>query len=61
MLMFDFYYNHLKKNYGDKIRLLYTDKDSVIIHVTTEDIYADMQANISDYDTSNYSPGQPLF
>ena len=60
-LMYDFYYNHLKKNYDDKIRLLYTDTDSLIVHVQTEDIYADMQANISDYDTSNYPADHPLF
>ena len=60
-LMYNFYYNTLKKNYGDNIRLLYTDTDSVIIHVTTDDIYCDMQANISDYDTSNYPADHPLF
>ena len=61
MLMYDFYYNTLKARYGENIQLLYTDTDSVIIHVTTDDIYADMQANISDYDTSNYQPNHPLF
>ena len=60
-LMYDFYYNHLKKTNGDNIRLLYTDTDSVIIHVTTDDISADMQDNISDYDTSNYPADHPLF
>ena len=60
-LMYDFYYNHLKKLYTHNIRLLYTDTDSVIIHVTTDDISADMQANISDYDTSNYPADHPLF
>ena len=60
-LMYDFYYNALKARYGDKIRLLYTDTDSVIIHVQTEDIYQDMQANISDYDTSNYPADHPLY
>ena len=38
-LMYDFYYNHLKKTYSDKIKLLYTDTDSVIIHVQTDDMY----------------------
>ena len=60
-LMYDFYYNHLKKLYTHNIRLLYTDTDSVIIHVTTDDISADMQANISDYDTSNYPADHPLY
>ena len=61
MLTYDFYYNTPKARYGDKIRLLYTDTDSLIVKVETEDIYADMQDNISDYDTSNYQPSQPLY
>ena len=60
-LMYDFYYNTLKARYGDKIRLLYTDTDSLIVKVDTEDIYADMSLNADLYDTSNYSPGHPLF
>ena len=60
-LMYDFYYNHLKKNYGDKIRLLYTDTDSVIIHVQTEDIYADMLKHADLYDTSNFPEDHPLY
>ena len=60
-LMYDFYYNTLKARYGDNVRLLYTDTDSLIVHVQTEDIYADMAQNLDDYDTSNYSPGHPLF
>ena len=61
MLMFDFYYNHLKKTYGENVRLLYTDTDSVIVKVDTEDIYADMSLNADLYNTSNYSPGHPLY
>ena len=61
-LMYNFYYNTLKARYGENVRLLYTDTDSVVIHVQTEDIYADMAQNLNDYDTSNnYSPGHPLF
>ncbi len=60
-LMYDFYYNHLKKTYGDDIKLLYTDTDSVIIHVQTDDIYKDMKEHIEIYDTSNYDPEHPLY
>ena len=31
------------------------------VKVDTEDIYADMSLNADLYDTSNYSPGHPLF
>ena len=59
--MYDFYYNHLKKEYGDKVRLLYTDTDSVVIHVTTEDMYEDMRKNMQLYGTSNFLEDHPLY
>ena len=60
-LMFDFYYNTLKARYGENVRLLYTDTDSLIVKVDTEDIYADMSLNADLYDTSNYPADHPLY
>ena len=40
--MFIFYYNALKKQYGDKIKLLFTDTDSLCFEVETEDYYNDI-------------------
>ena len=60
-LMYNFYYNFLKPRYPDgKVRLLYTDTDSFILEFLTDDIYDDMQSNLNEYDTSNYSPDHPL-
>ena len=56
-----FYYNHLKKEYGDKVRLLYTDTDSVVIYVSAEDLYEDMRKNMQLYDTSNFPEDDPLY
>ena len=42
-LMYDFYYNVLQKRYGDKIKLLFTDTDSLCVEIETEDVYKDMQ------------------
>ena len=61
VLMFDYYYNHLKKLYAHNIQLLYTDTDSVIVHIKTDDVYADMLKHADLYDTSNYAPGHPLY
>ena len=47
-LMYDFYYNVLKNKYGDKIKLLFTDTDSLCLEVETEDIYDDM-LNMKEY------------
>ena len=49
-----FYYDYLKPKYGDKIKLLATDTDSFIYHVTTEDVYEDMAANPEWFDFSAY-------
>ena len=58
--MYDFY-NHLKKEYDDKVRLLYTDTGSVIIHVRTEDLYEDMKKNMDVYDTIHFAICNPLY
>ena len=60
-LMYYFYYNHLKKLYDNNVCLLYTDTDSVIVHVKTDDIYVDMAKHADLYDTSNYPADHPLF
>ena len=53
-LMFEFWYNYLKPMYGDKIRLCYTDTDSFIMHIKTDDFYKDISADVDKWlDTSN--------
>ncbi|KAL9982399.1 hypothetical protein ACROYT_G004435 [Oculina patagonica] len=54
LCMYDFFYNHLKKEYGERCELLYTDTDSLLLEIETEDVYADMAKNIDKYDTSDY-------
>lgn len=54
-LMYDFYYNYLKREYAEKVCLCYMDTDSFILKVETDDIYCDMKRNIAKFDTSNFS------
>ena len=61
ILMYDFYYNHLKARYGPRCELIYTDTDSLLLHIQTEDVYRDMKANSWHYDTSNYPQDHPLY
>jgi hypothetical protein len=56
MLMYEFYYDVIKNKYGDKAKLMYTDTDSFIIEIKTDDIYKDIKADIHHYDTSEYDP-----
>jgi hypothetical protein len=54
LLMYDFYYNEMKAQYGDRCELLYTDTDSLLLYIETEDIYKDMAQHADLYDTSDY-------
>ena len=52
--------NFLKMKYGEKCQLLYTDTDSLLLKIETEDIYKDMEQNADLFDTSDYPAGHPL-
>ena len=56
ILMFEFWYDYLKPMNGDKIRLCYTDTDSFIMHIKTDDFYKDITADVDKwFDTSNFN------
>ena len=54
LLMYDFYYNVLKKRYEENLHLLFTDTDSLCVSVKTDDIYKDMLSMESHFDCSDY-------
>ena len=60
-LMYDFHYNYIKKKYGDKSKLLFTDTDSLCYHIETEDIYKDFKKDKSLFDTSNFDKKHFLY
>ena len=41
MLMYDFHYNYIKKEYNNRARLLFTDTDSLTYEIEAEDVYSD--------------------
>ena len=54
-LMYKFWYDYFKPKYGDKAKLCYTDTDSFIIKIITEDFFEDISNDVEAwYDTSNY-------
>ena len=59
--MYDWYYNKLKKKYGENCTLLYTDTDSILVEMKTKDVYKDMSETKDEYDFSDYSTDHPLY
>ena len=50
----------MKRKYGDKAKLLFTDTDSLTYEIQTEDFYKDISFDVKyRYDTSNYPPDHP--
>ena len=60
ILMYGFYYNCLKERYGPKYELIYTHTQHTL-NIQTEDVYKDMQEDLSLYGTSNYPKDHPLY
>ena len=54
-LMCEFWYDYIKAKYGERAKLCYTDTDSFVIHIITEDFYKDIANDVDRwFDTSNY-------
>ena len=61
ILMYEFWYGYLKPKYGDRIKLCYTDTDSFIFFIKTEDFYEDIADDVQKrFDTSNYGVDRHL-
>ena len=59
-LMFDFHYKYIKPKYGKQAKLLFTDTDSLLYEIQTEDFYKDISGDVKDrFDTSDYPEGHP--
>ena len=53
-LMYDFHYNYAKKKWKD-LKVLYTDIDSLIYEIGTEDVFADIADDVvAMFDTSGF-------
>jgi len=54
-VMYDFVYNYLKPKWGDKVEIIQTDTDGLMLMVKTEDFYEDIKEDIHErFDTSNF-------
>ena len=60
-LMYDFHYEYIKKKYGDKAKLLFTDTDSLTYEIQAEDVYQDFWNDRHLFDNSDYPESSPYF
>ena len=54
LLMYEFHYDKMLPAYKNKIDLCFTDTDSLLYEIQTNDIYKDMKVNSDLYDFSEY-------
>ena len=55
VLMYEFRYDYIKNKCGNNSRLLFTDTDSLMHEIKTEDVYKDFSNDKEMFDFSNYS------
>lgn len=59
--MFDFHYNVMKPIFGNRFNLLYTDTDSLIYEIRSDDVYSELSCQASEhFDFSNFPSAHTL-
>ena len=53
--MYESHYDYIKNKYRNSSRLLFTDTDSLMYEIKTEDVYKDFSSHKDMLDFSNYS------
>ena len=53
--MYEFHYNYIKNKYDNKLKLLFTDTDSLTYEIKTENVYEDFSSDKKMFGFSNYS------
>ena len=59
--IYNFHYNVMKPIFGDRVHLLYTDMDSFIYEISSDDVYEELRPHARDYfNFSNYPESNML-
>ena len=60
--MYKFWYSTIVPTYGKRAQFVYSDTDSFIINLKTEDIIKEIKGPLANYlDLSNFPPYHPLY
>ena len=57
--LYQFHYGYMRKLYGDKCKLLFTDTDSLTYQVTNSNVDLDLYQNRKKFDLSNFYHSSP--
>ena len=61
IIMYEFWYDYVKKKYGDMVKLCHMDTDSLIMNIKTKDFYKDIAQDVEErFGTSNYDVDRSL-
>ena len=55
ILTCEFHYDYIKNKHDNKSNLIFTDTDSLMYEIKTEDVYNDFSSDKEMFDFSNYS------
>ena len=59
--MYEFWYDYIKPKYQYKAKMCYTDTESLVIHIKTEDFYKSIANDIEKrFDASSYDDNRLL-
>ena len=61
VLMYKFHYHYFKNKHGNNSRLLFTDTDSLMYQIKTENFYEDFSSDEEMFDFSNYSTNSKYY
>ena len=60
ILMYKFWHDFINPKYGGRAKLCYTDTDSFVIYIKTENFFEDISNDVEKwFDTSNYNDKRP--
>jgi len=52
--LYEFHHEYMSPMYRDKYKIMYTDTDSLVYYIESDNAYETMKCDIAKFDTSDY-------